>query len=49
METSQDNIKENSNQLKKTYLSIPKRGKISTGQFVIPARGYIKLKDEKYP
>ena len=43
----EDNIKESSNQLKKTYLSIPKRGKISTGQFIIPARGYVKLKDEK--
>ena len=43
----EDNIKESSNQLKKTYLPIPKRGKISAGQFVIPARGYVKLKDEK--
>ena len=43
----EDNINESSNQVKKTSLPIPKRGKISAGQFIIPARGYVKLKDEK--
>ncbi len=43
------NTKNNESKIKfpKKTLTIPKSGKISTGQFEIPARGYVSLKDEK--
>ena len=41
------NIKKNKNELTKKYLSIPKAGDITTGQFEIPVRGYIKMKEQK--
>ena len=39
--------KENTYKFKKKYLPIPKDGEISVGQFQIPARGYVKLKEQK--
>ncbi len=41
------NIKKNKHELTKKYLSIPKAGDITTGQFEIPVRGYIKMKEQK--
>ena len=42
-----NNKKIENEELKENYLATPTVGKISVGEFEIPTRGYIKLKEEK--